>query len=99
MRTLKKAMLIALAALCLNLSASAQAISLRMSNTTVKEAMDALKKTSGYVFVFSSVDVDTGKRISINANNADMSVTWAEPGASAGEDFRAHTTNRFSAEV
>lgn len=72
MRTLKKAMLIALAALCLNLSASAQAISLRMSNTTVKEAMDALKKTSGYVFVFSSVDVDTGKRISINANNADI---------------------------
>ena len=34
-----------------------------------------------------------------NANNADMSVTWAEPGASAGEDFRAHTTNHFSAEV
>ena len=34
-----------------------------------------------------------------NANKADMSVTWAEPGASAGEDFRAHTTNHFSADV
>lgn len=72
MRTLRKAMLIALAVLCLDSPAFAQAISLKMSNTTVKEAMDELKKTSGYVFVFSSVDVDTGKRISVNAENADI---------------------------
>ena len=34
-----------------------------------------------------------------NGNEADMSVTWAEPGASAGDVFRAHITSRFSAEV
>lgn len=33
-----------------------------------------------------------------NANNADMSVTWAEPGASAEEVFR-EPTSHFSAEV
>lgn len=34
-----------------------------------------------------------------NANKADMSVTWAEPGDSAGEAFREPTTSHFSAEV
>jgi TonB-linked SusC/RagA family outer membrane protein len=58
------------AALCLNLSLSAQDISLNISNITVKEAMEQLKKTSGYSFVFSSVDVNTKKRVSISVENA-----------------------------
>ncbi|MDR1719730.1 MAG: SusC/RagA family TonB-linked outer membrane protein [Dysgonamonadaceae bacterium] len=41
-----------------------------MSNVTVKEAMDQLKKTSGYSFVFSSIDVNTRNRISISVKNA-----------------------------
>lgn len=40
-----------------------------MSNITVKQAMDELKSRSGYSFVFSSADVDTGKKISVSSEN------------------------------
>ena len=42
-----KAMNVALALLCLNPMANAQNITLRMSNVTVKQAMDELKSKSG----------------------------------------------------
>ena len=48
MRYIGKAMLVASAAFCLNLSAFSQDISLKVSNVTVKEAMEKLKKESGY---------------------------------------------------
>lgn len=70
MRAISKAMLIASAACCLNLSAFAQDISLNVSNVTVKEAMAQLKKTSGYSFVFSSADVNTKQLVSVSAENA-----------------------------
>lgn len=63
-------MLIASAALCFNLSIFAQNISLEINNVTVKEAIEQLKKTSGYSFVFSSNDVNTKQRISVSAKNA-----------------------------
>lgn len=69
-RYFKKAIFIASAAFCLNLSAYSQDISLKISNVTVKEAMDQLKKSTGYSFVFSSADVNTRKRISVSAQNA-----------------------------
>ena len=52
----------AVALFCLNLTVSAQSITLKVSNITVKQAMDELKSRSGYSFVFSSADVDTGKK-------------------------------------
>jgi len=67
---INKAILIATVFFCAYLSLSAQNISLNMSNVTVKEAMDQLKKTSGYSFVFSSIDVNTRNRISISVKNA-----------------------------
>lgn len=70
MRYIGKAMLVASAAFCLNLSAFSQDISLKVSNVTVKEAMEKLKKESGYSFVFSSQDVNTRKRISVSAKDA-----------------------------
>ena len=63
MRNFSKAILVASAALCLNLSVFSQNITLKTGNVTVKEAMEQLKKSSGYSFVFSSVDVDTQKHI------------------------------------
>ena len=66
----KKAICIASAALCFNLSAFSQDISLKARNITVKEAMEQLKVTSGYSFVFSSMDVDTSKRISLSLKGA-----------------------------
>ena len=44
----------AVALFCLNLTVSAQDITLKVSNITVKQAMDELKSRSGYSFVFSS---------------------------------------------
>ena len=38
----------------------------------MKEAMEQLKKSSGYSFVFSSSDVDTNKRVSISSQNSSI---------------------------
>lgn len=70
MRYFKRAMLIASAALCFNLSVFSQDITMKTNNVTVKEAMEQLKKSSGYSFVFSSVDVNTKKRVSVSAEEA-----------------------------
>lgn len=70
MRNFTRAIYIASVALCLNLSAYSQGITLKFKNITVKEAIEQLKEKSGYAFVFSSIDVNTGKRISVTANNA-----------------------------
>lgn len=70
MRSINKAILIASTAFCLSLSVFSQDISLKISNVTVKEAMEQLKRTSGYSFVFSSLDVDTQKRISVSIKDA-----------------------------
>lgn len=72
MRYFNKAMLVASAALCLNLSVFSQNITLKTGDVTVKEAMEQLKKSSGYSFVFSSVDVDTQKRVSVSVQNASI---------------------------
>jgi TonB-linked SusC/RagA family outer membrane protein len=37
---------------------------------TIKEAMERLKKTTGYSFVFSSTDINTKKRVSVLTENA-----------------------------
>lgn len=72
MNCIQKAILIAGAAFCLNLTAYAQDITLKNRNITVKEAMEELKKASGYSFVFSSKDVNTGKKISLSADKASI---------------------------
>ena len=65
----KKAICMALACCCLSGTAFAQHISLSMSNVTVKQAIDAFNKKSGYSFVFSSEDVDTKKKVSVDADD------------------------------
>ena len=72
MRNFSKAILVASAALCLNLSAFSQNVSFSVQNVTVKEAMEQLKKTSGYSFVFSSSDVDTSKKVSVSGQNSSI---------------------------
>lgn len=72
MNCIPKAIFIASAAFCLNLTAYAQDITLKNKNITVKEAMEELKKASGYSFVFSSKDVNTGKKISLFADKASI---------------------------
>lgn len=64
----KKAMLMAGALLCLNLSLYSQSISLKMRNVSVKKAMTELQTKSGYSFVYIAGDVDTDRTVSINAS-------------------------------
>ena len=68
----KKAICVALACCCLSGTAFAQHVSLTMNNVTVKQAIDAFNKKSGYSFVFSSKDVDTKKKVSISADNQEI---------------------------
>ena len=45
---------------------------MNVNNVTVKEAMEQLKKTSGYAFVFSSNDVNTKSRVSISGKGTEI---------------------------
>ena len=68
----KRAILMVMVALCLNITVYSQNITLIMNDVTVKKAMDELKKKSGYSFVFSSEDVNTKKKISVSVNRQDI---------------------------
>lgn len=70
MKSFSKAICVASAVLCLNLSALAQDISLKMRGVTIKEAIAQIKKTTGYSFVFSSIDLDTQKRVNLSLKDA-----------------------------
>lgn len=72
MRYFSKAMMVASAAFCLNLSAYAQDVSLKVNNVTVKEAIELLKKNTGYSFVFSSSDLNTKQHISVSAEKSSI---------------------------
>lgn len=65
MRHQRKAICMALVLFCLNLTLFSQNISLSIKNTTVKNAMETLKKEYGYSFVFESGDVNTQKVITV----------------------------------
>lgn len=64
----KKAILMVMALLCLNINISGQDISLRISNVTVKEAIKELREQCGYSFVYIAGDLNTNKKVTIHAN-------------------------------
>lgn len=64
----KKAIFVVMAMLCLNFSSAfAQAVSLKMEEVSVKEAMTQLKNKSGYSFVYEVGDLDTKRKVNVNA--------------------------------
>ncbi|WP_083580598.1 TonB-dependent receptor [Bacteroides ilei] len=72
MEIINKAIVVASMAFCLNLSVFSQDISLVLNDITVKEAIEQLKKVTGYSFVFSSSDLDTQKHVSLNVKNSSI---------------------------
>lgn len=78
MRSFSKAICVASAVLCFNLSVSAQDISLKMKDITVKEAIAQIKKTTGYTFVFSSIDLDTKKKVNLSLEDATIDETMKQ---------------------
>ena len=66
----KKKMLVLSVMLAVGISCWAQSLQLKLDNVTVKKAMTELKQKSGYSFVYEASDIDTSKKISVNADNA-----------------------------
>lgn len=66
-----KRLLFSCALCCVSAAAVAQGpqITLRVSNQTVKEALEALKQESGYSLWFNSSDVDLTRRVSFQAKD------------------------------
>ena len=73
MNNYQKAIFMASALLCMNLTATAQQVSLNVNKVSVKQAMNQLKEKTGYTFVFSSSDINNKQVVSVSAKNADLS--------------------------
>ncbi len=67
----KKTFFTAAALFCLNASLFAQSVNLQLDKVSVKQAMNELKKESGYSFVYVSGDVDTRKQVTVKATQLD----------------------------
>lgn len=67
----KKTFFTAAALFCLNASLFAQSVNLQLDQVSVKQAMNELKKESGYSFVYVSGDVDTRKQVTVKATQLD----------------------------
>lgn len=93
MRNYKRAALTALALLCLNLSAPAQQVTMQMSNVTVKQAINQLKKNTGYTFVFSSADINTRQRVSVDAKNANINAVIKQILSGQNVDYKIEGKN------
>lgn len=56
------------------LGLQAQQLTLRLNRVTVREAMEEVKKQSGYNFIYATSDVDTRQLITLNAVNLPLEV-------------------------
>lgn len=68
--------LFALCLLALPSPALAQAIDLKLTNVTVKEAIEALNQRENYSVAIKSAGVDMQRRVSISAQNASSTRFW-----------------------
>ena len=70
----KKTILTVTALLCLNAGLFAQSVALNIKKVSVKEAMNELKKESGYSFVYVSGDINTNKQVTVKAKQLDDAI-------------------------
>lgn len=73
MNNKKKAFLVALALSC-NIGIYAQSLSLHLNNVSVGKAMTELRQKSGYSFVFEGSDINTNRKVSVDASNVRQAV-------------------------
>lgn len=59
-------------------AAQAARVTMNVSNVKVVQAMKQLKKLTGYTFVYYSKDIDTSKRVSVKATNAEVNDVVAQ---------------------
>ncbi len=67
---MKKKILVLSIMLTVGVCCWAQSIQLKLNNVTVKKAMTELKQKSGYSFVYETSDLDTNKKVNVDAENA-----------------------------
>lgn len=70
----KHKVVLLLVALSVNLGAFSQSLNLRLSNVTMRKAMTELKSQTGYSFVYEGADLNTKKRVTVNAQSVDEAV-------------------------
>lgn len=70
----KAAFLTMVACLIVNMSTFAQTISFKAQNVSVKQAIEQLKESTGYSFVYATKDVDTKKVVSVSATDLKQAV-------------------------
>lgn len=71
---LKRILITATLASLLGLSALAQSVSLKLTGVTVKEAMEQLKDASGYSFVYKVGDIDTSRKVNLDASDLKQAI-------------------------
>ena len=70
----KRKLVILAMMLAVGIGSWAQNLQLKLNNVTVKKAMSELKQKSGYSFVYEASDVDTNKKVNIDADNANDAI-------------------------
>jgi TonB-linked SusC/RagA family outer membrane protein len=63
------------ALLCSSMVSFAQSLQIRLSNATVSKAMAELREKSGYSFVYEKADVNTNRRVNVNASTLQEAIS------------------------
>lgn len=63
------------ALLCSSMVSFAQSVQIRLSNATVSKAMAELREKSGYSFVYEKADVNTNRRVNVNASTLQEAIS------------------------
>lgn len=63
----RKSLTVAAFLLSMSLGADAQSVKLHLDGVSVKKAMTQLRVKSGYSFVFALSDVNTSRKVNVNA--------------------------------
>jgi TonB-dependent SusC/RagA subfamily outer membrane receptor len=72
-----------LVALSVNLGAFSQSLSLYLHSVMVSKAMTELKQKTGYSFVFEGADLNTKKKVTVNAQSLDEAIKQILQGQNA----------------
>lgn len=79
----KHKVLLLLATLSISIGAFSQNLNLRFQNITVRKAIIELKQKTGYSFVYERADLDTKKKVTVNAQSINEAVRQILQGQNA----------------
>ncbi|MCH3970145.1 MAG: TonB-dependent receptor [Prevotella sp.] len=79
----KHKVVLLLVALSVSLGAFSQNLNLRFQNVTVRKAMTELKQRTGYSFVYEGTDLNTKKKVTVNAQSINEAVRQILQGQNA----------------